>query len=144
MLSKRDHLRWIISLSSSRPNIIPLILSARESNKGLSCGRLWVCQFDDACDLTHVLSNRWLEGYSSSDERSELSSVHQPSKPSKVSVVGASEATGVFEEVPSGKSPRSAGILSRISELHSLIDGMGWVGRRENLSFHVSKDTSYT
>ena len=58
-------------------------------------------------------------------------------------MVGASGATGAFKEVPSGRSPRLAGILSRIGELYSLIDGMGWVGRRGNFSFHVPEDTSY-
>ena len=74
--------------------------------------------------LSCALSNRRLEGYSSSDEGSELSSMCQPSEPSTVSVVGASGATEAFEEVPSGRSPISAGILSRIGELHFLIDGM--------------------
>jgi len=126
--------RWIISSSSSRLNMIPLISSAIESNNGFLCQWILVCQFDVARDLSCASLNR--RGLSS-DDRSELLSMLQPSESLKSSGADGAGAEEAFREVPEGRSLWSADRSSRIGKLYSLIDGKGWAVEGRGFSVHV-------
>jgi len=137
MLCRSIWHRWIISSSSSRPNMIPLISSTIGFNNGFLCWWILVCQFDVVWDLSCVSLNR--HGLLS-DDRSELLSMLQLSESLKISGAESAGAEEVFREVPEDRSPWSPNRLSRIGELCSLIIGKGWAIGRRGFSIHIPDD----